>query len=104
MKPLGSHNYFVYITTNLTRNVLYIGVTNDLHKRLYEHKQDSLNKKIHFTGKYNAFHLVYWERFGDVNDVIKREKQLKGWIRLKKERLICEFNPEWRFLNDDIIL
>jgi len=102
MKPLGTHNYFVYILTNKTKTVLYIGVTNELKNRLYWHKEDALNRKTHFTGKYNVYYLIYWERFQFIDQAIKREKQLKAWSRAKKEKLIFEFNPEWIFLNDEI--
>jgi putative endonuclease len=102
MKPIGTHNYFVYITTNKIKSVLYIGVTNNLQKRLFEHKEDALGKKAHFTGKYNCYHLVYYEKFEYIDHAIKREKQLKGWLRIKKDKLISEFNPDWRFLNEDI--
>ncbi|MFV0418509.1 MAG: GIY-YIG nuclease family protein [Dysgonomonas sp.] len=101
-KPLGTHNYFVYIVTNKNKRVLYTGVTNDLKRRLYEHEEDSKNRKLYFTGKYNAFHLIYWERFEYIEQAIDREKEIKGWSRMKKERLISSFNPEWLFLNDEI--
>ena len=100
MKPLGLHNYFVYITTNKNKTVLYTGVTNDLRKRLYEHERDALEKKLHFTGKYNAYHLIFSKRFQYIEHAIKKEKQIKGWVRNKKEILISEFNPEWKFLNE----
>ena len=102
MKPLGTHNYFVYIVTNVAKTVLYVGVTNNLRVRLFQHKMDAMNEKSHFTGKYNAYHLIYWERFEFVDDAIRREKQLKGWSRKKKEALISQFNPEWDFLNDEV--
>lgn len=102
MKPIGTHNYFVYITTNINKTVLYTGVTNDLKIRLTEHQQDAETIKKHFTGKYNAYHLVYWERFQYIEHAIDREKQIKGWLRVKKDRLITEFNPTWDFLNDEI--
>lgn len=102
MKPMGMHNYYVYITTNITKTILYTGVTNELKRRLYEHKEDALNKKIHFAGKYNAYYLIYWERFQNIEDAIDREKQIKGWTRVKKELLIKELNPEFTFLNDEI--
>jgi len=102
LKPLGTHNYFVYIVTNKIKTVLYIGVTNDLRRRLFEHEYDSLNGKSHFTGKYNAFYLVYWDRFEYIEDAIAREKEIKGWLRIRKEKLISEFNPEWIFLNNEI--
>ena len=96
------HNYFVYILTNVNRTVLYIGVTNDLFTRLREHYLDSQTSKRHFTGKYNVFYLIYWERYDNINDDIDREKELKGWRRSKKVDLINSFNPSWKFLNDEI--
>ena len=89
-------NYYVYILTNEART-LYIGVTNDLERRLYEHK----NKLIDgFTKKYNLTKLVYYETTIDIRDAITREKQLKGWLRIKKITLIEESNPGW----DDLSL
>jgi putative endonuclease len=102
MKPIGTHNYFVYITTNKTKSVLYTGVTNDLRRRLFEHEEDSLNKKQTFAGKYNAYHLIFWERYQYIEQAIEREKQIKGWVRSKKEKLISEFNNVWNFLNDQV--
>jgi putative endonuclease len=102
MKPLGLHNYFIYILTNKSKEVLYIGVTNDVKRRIYEHQLDANNKKETFAGKYNCIYLIYWERFEYVNMAIAREKQLKGWNRSKKETLINEFNPEWKFLNNEL--
>lgn len=103
MKPLGTHNYFVYLLTNKNRTVLYIGVTNDLKERLYYHRNPvSVPGKIPFTTKYNCYFLVYYERFEDVQAAIDREKQIKNWNREKKDKLITNFNPDWKFLNDDI--
>ena len=102
LKTLGTHNYFVYLTTNKNKTVLYVGVTGNLRKRIFEHKQDSETDKKHFAGKYNAYRLVYWERYQYIEHAIKREKQIKGWLRQKKEDLIEELNPNWKFLNDDI--
>jgi len=102
MKTIGTHNYFVYIITNNSKSVLYTGVTNNLSNRIDEHKQDAFCNKEHFAGKYNAYYLLYWEWFQYINNAIEREKQIKGWKRIKKEELITEFNPEWRFLNDEI--
>ena len=102
MKPLGCHNYFVYITTNKNKTVLYVGVTNHLSKRLFEHTDPTSQKINTFTKKYNAFCLVYYERFDNIVLAITREKQIKGWNRRKKEALISGFNPSWRFLNDDV--
>ena len=102
MKTIGCHNYFVYIITNISKSVLYTGVTNSLPRRLYEHKKNALGDKDSFAGKYNAFYLLYWERFQYINLAIELEKQIKGWRREKKVRLISEFNPEWRFLNNEV--
>ena len=99
---MKDHNYFVYILTNKIKTVLYIGVTNDLVIRLFYHKEDSLNNKKHFTGKYNYINLIYYERFEDVNQAIDRQKQLKGWTRKKKGDLINTINPSWNFLNNKI--
>jgi putative endonuclease len=102
MKTLGTHNYFIYLVTNVSKKVLYCGVTNNLKIRLYEHEQDSLNEKKHFAGKYNCFYLVYFERFKDINQAIKRENEIKGWSRKKKEELIKTTNPNWDFLNNEV--
>lgn len=103
MKPIGLHNYFVYITTNKNKTVLYTGITGNLKTRLQEHENDSKEIRIHFTGQYNVYYLIYWERFQYVEHAIAREKQIKGWTRAKKEKLISDFNPEWTFLNDILI-
>ena len=101
MKTIGIHNYYVYILTNRQKTVLYIGITNDLGRRLEEHKQNALITKDHFTGKYNVINLVFWEHHTMAKNAILREKQLKGWSRQKKIALISDFNPQWVFLNDD---
>lgn len=85
MKPIGTHNYFVYITTNKNKKVLYTGVTNNIGRRLKEHEEDSLNGKKHFAGKYNCIHLIYWEIFQYIQHAIEREKQIKGWLRIKRK-------------------
>ena len=95
------HNYFVYIMTNKHKDVLYIGVTNDLEKRAYEHET---GKNDGFTKKYNCFYLIYYERFTDIKHAIEREKQLKRWSRKKKDSLIAQKNPNLKFLNDRIHL
>jgi len=102
MKPIGCHNYFVYILTNYNKTVLYVGVTNDLERRLFEHKSDSESEKLTFAGKYNCINLIFYELYSIIDYAIEREKQIKGWDRKKKEKLISEFNPEWKFLNDEI--
>jgi len=95
------HNYFVYITTNPTKTVLYIGVTNELKKRMFEHQEDKGTLKS-FAGKYYCYNLIYYERFQQIEHAIEREKQLKKWSRKKKEQLIETVNPNWIFLNDEI--
>ena len=81
--------------------VLYTGVTNNLRERLYYHR-NPLPFSLTFTSKYKCFYLVYYEHHFDVDNAIAREKQIKGWSRKKKDRIIKEFNPQWKFLNDHI--
>ncbi len=86
--------------TNKYNTVLYTGVTNDLIRRVYEHK----NKLVEgFTAKYNLTKLVYYEICKDVKEAINREKQIKGWKREKKEKLIKGFNPDWKDLYEEIV-
>jgi putative endonuclease len=92
--------YFVYILTNKYNKVLYVGVTNNLIRRVYEHKNKLVNG---FTSKYNVNKLVYYESFPSVFDAIKREKEIKGWKREKKVALINSFNPEWKDLYEELI-
>ena len=88
-------NYCVYILTNENGNVMYIGVTNNLSRRIYEHK----NKLVKgFTQKYNVHKLVYYESMSDVKTAIIREKQIKKWSRSKKNKLVESLNPDWREL------
>ena len=88
-------DYYIYILTNKTNTTLYIGVTNDLERRVYEHK----NKMIKgFSSRYNLNKLVYFEACSSVDDSISREKQLKGWRRTKKEEIINMQNPQWKDL------
>ena len=94
-------NYFTYITTNSIRTVLYIGVTNDLERRLVEHFDNKGNQKT-FAGKYGCYFLIYFERFPNARFAIEREKELKKWSRIKKENLIRTMNPNWKFLNEEI--
>ena len=90
--------YYVYLLTNKNNNVLYTGVTNDLGRRVYEHK----NKLIEgFTKRYNVNKLVYFETTEDIKSAIAREKQIKGWTRIKKNCLIESVNPEWRDLDEE---
>ena len=101
MKTIGTHNYYVYILTNKTKTVLYTGVTNNLKERLYFHNHPVPFSKA-FTAKYKCHYLIYHEHFFKIADAIKKEKQIKGWSRAKKEELISVFNPSWNFLNQDI--
>ena len=90
--------YYVYILTNKNNRVMYIGVTNDLVRRLYEHKQELVDG---FTKRYHVHKLVYYEQTTDVRSAIEREKQLKGWIRARKNELVETINPDWRDLSED---
>lgn len=96
------YNFYTYILTNLTKNVLYTGVTNDLERRLFEHYTGT-DQKNSFTSKYKCYYLVWYERHQFIQHAIEREKEIKGWIRSKKIRLIEESNPEWEFLNKEIM-
>ncbi|MBQ1196319.1 MAG: GIY-YIG nuclease family protein [Clostridia bacterium] len=87
--------FYVYILTNFHRTVLYIGITNDLIRRVKEHQA---KKNEGFTSDYNVDILVYFEKYQDVNNAIKREKQLKGWNRAKKDALIAKKNPDLKDL------
>ncbi len=93
------HNYYVYILTNKNNTVLYTGVTNNLKRRVYEHKEKIIKG---FTSKYNIDKLIYYEIYDDIENAIKREKQIKDTSRAKKEKLINAMNPEWKDLYKDI--
>jgi putative endonuclease len=88
--------YYIYILTNKSNRVLYIGMTNNLERRMFEHKYKLIEG---FSKKYNLTKLVYYEATEDVNSAIRREKQLKNWHRGWKINLIKEFNPNWKDLN-----
>ncbi len=90
------NNYHVYILASKYNGTLYIGVTNDLERRIYEHKQNLVDG---FTKKYKVHILVYYENTGDINVAIAREKILKKWERLDKIKLIESINPEWKDLS-----
>ena len=93
------NNYYVYMLANKYNNVLYTGVTNDLVRRVYEHK----NKFVKgFTYKYNVDKLVYFEQTENSISAIAREKQIKNWGRAKKEFLVNKDNSEWRDLSGEI--
>ena len=88
--------YYVYIITNKINSVVYIGITNNLERRLYEHKYKLVEG---FSAKYNLYKLVYFETTEDVKSAIAREKQLKGWTRARKNDLIATMNPTWKDLS-----
>ncbi len=89
--------YFVYMLTCTTRRALYTGITNSLIRRICEHREDQKG----FAGTYKTFRLVHFEEFVDVRNAIAREKEIKGWTRDKKNRLILLNNPSWRDLAPD---
>ena len=92
--------YYVYILTNKSNNVLYIGVTNNLERKMFEHK----NKLIEgFSKKYNLTKLIYFEMSENAESAIRREKQLKNWHREWKINLINQFNPEWKNLSENVL-
>jgi len=93
---MQNRQYYVYMMTNQNNRVLYTGVTNDLTRRVYEHR----TKKIQgFTAKYNVDKLVFFEATSDIVAAIAREKQIKGWSRAKKNNLVESTNPEWKDLS-----
>ena len=89
-------NYYIYIMTNRS-GTLYTGITNDLHRRVYEHKQKLVPG---FTKKYNITRLVYFEETPNINAAIAREKEIKRWTRVKKFELITSINPKWQDLSE----
>ncbi len=90
--------YYVYILSTWNNKVLYTGVTNNLERRLYEHKNGLMEG---FTKKYHVHKLVYFDTSPDINAAIAREKQIKGWTRAKKVTLIEERNPNWIDLSEN---
>ena len=93
--------YYVYLLTNKNKNVIYVGVTNDLVRRMYEHKNHLDSSS--FTAKYKVTQLVYFEHTTDVRCAIEREKQIKGWNRERKNGLVETMNPEWIDLYSSIL-
>ena len=89
--------YYVYIMASRSR-VLYVGITNDIWRRAWEHKN---NVHPGFTSKYRVHRLVYFESFKYVGNAIAREKRIKGWLREKKTELICSANPTWENLSEE---
>jgi len=92
-------DYFVYIMASQKNGTLYIGVTNDLHRRVYEHKQGLIKG---FTSKYKVNNLVYYELFENIDEALLNEKRLKKWKRSWKIRLIEENNPGWKDLYNEL--
>ena len=94
-------NYYVYILSNCTNTTIYTGVTNNLIRRVYEHRQ---NADPHsFTAKYDIHKLVYFEYTGDVKAALEREKQIKSWSRAKKNKLVNTKNPQWVDLYETLL-
>lgn len=98
---MQKHLFWVYMMSNKTRKVLYIGVTNDLQRRVTEHKNGEISG---FTRRYRCHALVYFEEYQNIKDAIAREKELKGWLRSKKESLITTINPNLEDLAADWFL
>ena len=94
-------NYYVYILSNITGTTIYIGITKDLIRRVYEHKHKL--EPGSFTAKYDIHKLVYYESTSDVRAAIEREKQLKGWNRKRKNKLVESMNPRWDDLYESIL-
>ena len=90
--------YYVYIMTNTYNKVLYVGVTNDISRRIYEHKQHAVKG---FTQKYNVDKCVYYSSFNDIKEALANEKRIKGWTRAKKIELIKSVNPEMKEIFED---
>jgi putative endonuclease len=93
------NTYYVYILASKRNGTLYIGVTNDLIKRIFEHKNDLIEG---FTKKYKVHRLVYYEQTEDIRSAIQREKRLKKWNRQWKIKLIEKINPDWKDLYDEL--
>ena len=92
------NDYYTYIMTNQGNSTLYVGVTDDIERRSLEH---IAGVGASFTSKYKINKLVYFERYTEISDAILREKQLKGWKRVKKEMLVNQINPKWNNLMSD---
>ena len=97
--PFNRKQYYVYIMTNKINTVLYTGVTSDLKKRIWEHKEKVIDG---FTKNYNINKLIFFEIYNDPENAILREKQIKAGSRIKKVKLITGINPEWKDLYDKL--
>ncbi len=96
---MSEKKFYVYIMAKGRNSTFYVGMTSNLQKRVWEHKNDVANG---FTKKYEIKNLVYYEIFDDPENAIKREKRLKKWTRTWKMKTIEELNPDWKDLYDDI--
>ena len=94
-------SFYIYIICNQLKTVLYTGVTNNLEERINEHYR-SRGQRENFTSRYNVYFLLYYEKYQYINNAIEREKEIKAWSRKKKLELIARFNPELKFLNEEI--
>ena len=92
---MKDYTFYVYILTNWNNKVMYVGMTNNLQRRMYEHKNQQVDG---FTKKYNVHKLVYYEKTTDIHAAIAREKEIKKWRREKKNKLVNSGNPEWKEL------
>jgi putative endonuclease len=92
--------YYVYLLTNWNNKVMYVGITNNLERRIYEHKEKVVKG---FTEKYNVNKLVHYEHTSDIVEALNREKEIKKWRRVKKNRLVVNTNPLWRDLSEDFL-
>ncbi len=95
------HHYYVYMLTNTTKKVLYIGVSNNICRRLTEHYANRGTNNS-FTGRYYCYWLVYYEEHQYINNAIAREKELKNLVRTEKDKIVTAFNPTWLFLNKQV--
>ena len=95
---MTDRTYYVYLLTNWNNKVIYVGITNDLERRIYEHKEKFVKG---FTEKYNVNKLVYYGQTPNINAALNREKEIKKWRREKKNRLVVNTNPQWRDLSED---
>ena len=97
---MGDKSYYVYLLTNWNNKVMYVGVTNDLERRIYEHKEKVVKG---FSEKYNITKLVYFEQTPEVIEALTREKEIKKWRREKKNKLVVITNPSWCELSEDFL-
>ncbi len=96
---MKQYKYFVYIMASLS-GTLYVGITNNIARRYYEHKHGLIEG---FSKKYACKKLIHCEEYHDVNQAIQREKQIKGWLRKRKQELIKTLNPSWKDLGEEVI-